>query len=71
MLTNVTYDSQLEVADAETGPSHVPNSVLQLHLSEDGVAKENVTVSLNHDELYKLFKNIDSIQEQIDGIAGR
>eukprot|EP01060_Flectonema_neradi_P007059 TRINITY_DN1488_c2_g1_i2.p1 TRINITY_DN1488_c2_g1~~TRINITY_DN1488_c2_g1_i2.p1 ORF type:complete len:204 (+),score=31.16 TRINITY_DN1488_c2_g1_i2:136-747(+) len=71
VLSNVTYDSQLQIADAETGPKHIPNSVLQLHLSEDGEPKEKVTLNLNHDQLYKLFKDIDTIQGQIDGIAGR
>ncbi|KAJ9468807.1 COMM domain-containing protein 10 [Diplonema papillatum] len=74
VLTNVTYDSQLKVSDDVAGPVHEPNAILQLHLLETGatknVAKEKVSIRFNHDQLYDFFKQIDSIQTQIDGIAG-
>eukprot|EP01059_Diplonema_ambulator_P034384 TRINITY_DN7663_c1_g1_i1.p1 TRINITY_DN7663_c1_g1~~TRINITY_DN7663_c1_g1_i1.p1 ORF type:complete len:205 (+),score=31.07 TRINITY_DN7663_c1_g1_i1:146-760(+) len=72
VLTNISYDSQLHVSDV-TGPKHEPNAILQLHLSElDGgshVHDETVSIRFNHEQLYDFFKQIDHIQEQIDGIA--
>ena len=75
VLRNVTYDSQLLVADDVRGPTHVPNSVLQLHLGETHAntsalkSEERLALTFTHEKLYEFFKDIDAIQGKVDAIS--
>ena len=76
VLRAVKYDSQIKIADDTTGPTHTPNAVLQLDLSEGspacvnaGDVKESLSLAFTHEQLFEFFKQVDTIQTQIDGIS--
>ena len=66
-LENVNWELRLQTASADQSKLRIPSGILELCLSQsDSEKKDKLLMEFSHEELFKLFKQLETIQTQLD-----
>lgn len=70
-LEDVNWSLNLQIASDVQLKQKIPNAVIQFGLKTDSCGeyvKENVNVTFSHSELFEFYKQLESIQVQLDSL---
>jgi hypothetical protein len=67
-LDEVRWSLNLQTASNAQTKQVIPKAVFQFGLKTNEGSHDNVTIGFTHEELYEFYKNLETIQSQLDGL---
>ncbi|XP_071166458.1 COMM domain-containing protein 10-like [Mytilus edulis] len=69
-LESVNWRLNLQMAQSNKAKMKMPNAMFEFNVTDENTTeKENIKVEFTHDELYMFYKQLETIQKQLDCLS--
>lgn len=68
-LEDIKWRLNLQIAQSSQTKQKIPNAMFELAVRNCDDGKDRICMEFTHDELYRFYNQLETIQKQIDGLS--